>query len=198
MPGLMQRALSAVLVGGFFATSAMAQSAARDGLALFGQLGCAGCHGDAGSGSALAPSIAGARISEAEFLAAVRNARGAMPSYSADVLTDADLAALRAALAAQPAQAIPSGRPEAGAVRFEQVGCYSCHSNQGQGGTQGPRIGPRPIRWERFTWYVRHPTGQMPPYSVAVVTDQDLADIHAFLASRPEPRPLSDLPLLAP
>jgi hypothetical protein len=38
----------------------------------------------------------------------------------------------------------------------------------------------------------------MPPYAEAVLSDQDLADIYAFLESRPVPRPASDIALLAP
>lgn len=177
---------------------AIAQDRAIDGGATFAQSACAGCHGPQGRGTALAPAIAGPSLTEEQFRSAVRTARGAMPAFGADVLSDDTVTALHAYLRSQAATVIPAGRAEAGASRFEQVGCYSCHSNQGQGGTQGPRIGPRPIRWERFAWYVRHPAGQMPPYSAAVLSDQDLADIHEFLATRPEPQPVSDILLLAP
>jgi len=35
--------------------------------------------------------------------------------------------------------------------------------------------------------YVRKPTREMPPYTDKVVSDQELADIYAFLQSRPRP-----------
>ena len=38
----------------------------------------------------------------------------------------------------------------------------------------------------------------MPPYTAAVLSNQDLADIYAFLAARPQPPALSSIPLLAP
>jgi len=158
--------------------------------------GCAGCHGALGRGTALAPPIVGAALSAAQFLAAVRSRRGAMPAYSAEILPDQSLAAMHEYLSAQPAPPRPAGRVEVGERLYEQVGCYSCHSNQGQGGTQGPRVGPDPVRWGRFVWYMRYPSGQMPPYSSAVLSDQDLSDIYAFLEARP--RPVTSIPLLGP
>jgi hypothetical protein len=38
----------------------------------------------------------------------------------------------------------------------------------------------------------------MPPYSTVVVSDQELADIYAFVASRPRPPPIDNISLLAP
>lgn len=187
-------AIGAVVLIGILADPARGQTGAE----VLARAGCTACHGPDGSGTALAPAIAGTSMSLAQFSAAVRTARGTMPSFSAAVLPDDRLAELHAYLAREPGIAHPSGRPETGAERYEQVGCYSCHSNQGQGGTQGPRLAPQPVRWERFAWYVRHPSGQMPPYTETVLSTQDLADIYAFLSSRPSPRPLSDIPLLAP
>jgi mono/diheme cytochrome c family protein len=160
--------------------------------------GCAGCHGAEGRGTVLAPPIVGPELSAAQFLAAVRTARGAMPAYSAEVLPDQMAADLHEYLSAQHAPSAPDGRIDIGARLYEQYGCYSCHSNQGQGGTQGPRIGPDPVRWGRFVWYNRYPSGQMPPYSTMVMSDQDLSDIYAFLEARPAARPASSIPLLEP
>jgi hypothetical protein len=61
-----------------------------------------------------------------------------------------------------------------------------------------PRIGPDPLTQARFTWYIRNPSGGMPPYTDVVISDQDLADIHAFLKTRTQPPALEDIPLLAP
>jgi hypothetical protein len=36
--------------------------------------------------------------------------------------------------------------------------------------------------------YVRKPTGEMPPYTAKVISDQELTDIYAFLQSRPKPQ----------
>ena len=80
---------------------------------------------------------------------------------------------------------------------FERFGCYQCHQHEGQGAAAtGPRLAPRPIPYANFTKYVRQPTGQMPPYTAKVVKDAELADIYAFLESRPEPPAVKDTPLL--
>jgi mono/diheme cytochrome c family protein len=47
-----------------------------------------------------------------------------------------------------------------------------------------------------FVRYIRRPAGQMPPFTVKVLSDKDLDDIYAFLLTIPEPRPLSTIPLL--
>lgn len=79
---------------------------------------------------------------------------------------------------------------------FVKVGCYECHGYQGQGGVAGPRLAPRPIVLAALVAYVRHPTGQMPPYTAKVLSDADLADIHAYLSSIPAPPPPKTIPLL--
>jgi ubiquinol-cytochrome c reductase cytochrome c subunit len=77
---------------------------------------------------------------------------------------------------------------------FSSVGCYECHGRVGQGGSAGPRLAPRPVPLEALVAYVRHPSGAMPPYTAKLVTDAQLADIHAYLASIPPPA--KDIPLL--
>jgi mono/diheme cytochrome c family protein len=118
----------------------------------------------------------------------------------------AALAALSANPAAQtqtakpietPAAA-PAGSAATGKVLYGKIGCYQCHSEQGQGGTQGPRLGPRPIPFQAFLRYVRTPRGEMPPYKAKVMSDRDVADVYAFLQALPPPPPLSSLPLLQP
>ena len=80
---------------------------------------------------------------------------------------------------------------------YVSYGCYQCHGREGQGSAAtGPRIGPRPIPLAVFMTYVRHPAGQMPPYTSKIVTDAELADIHAFLQSLPAPPPAKSIPLL--
>jgi mono/diheme cytochrome c family protein len=86
----------------------------------------------------------------------------------------------------------------AGAGLYNKNGCYECHVNDGQGGPQGPRLGPNPIPLPRFVAYVRNPSGDMPPFTAKVISDDDLSKIYAFLQSRPTPPPVKDIPLLAP
>jgi len=176
----------------------VAQEPRSDGPALLAGAGCTGCHGAAGRGTVAAPPIAGPALALDEFRRAVRTGRGVMPAYPVEVLPEARLAAIYTYTSDQEGIAMPVGRVAAGGRLYEQSGCYSCHSNQGQGGTQGPRIGPGPVRWGKFVWYLRHPTAQMPPYSSSVLPDQELADIYAFLEVRPQPRPVAEIPLLAP
>ena len=128
-----------------------------------------------------------------------------MPAHSPQIVSDTTLTDIYAFVhqrqaGQQPAAqaAAPAGRVDAGAKLYGTVGCYQCHSNEGQGGVQGPRIGPNPIPFARFSAYLRNPTGDMPPYTSAVLSNQDLADIYAFLSARPQPPPLNSIPLLAP
>ena len=121
-----------------------------------------------------------------------------MPAYSPQAVSNRTLAEIHAYLAPATAQRVPMGRVDAGTTLYRSTGCYQCHSNEGQGGAQGPRIGPDPVSFARFAWYLRQPTGSMPPYSAAVISDQDLADIYAYLETRPRPPAVDSIPLLAP
>jgi mono/diheme cytochrome c family protein len=106
--------------------------------------------------------------------------------------------AQNAASQGQKSEAAPAGNAENGKKIFTKDGCYECHGREGQGAAQasGPRIGP-PQRFIRsFINYVRQPTGQMPPFTTEVISDQELADIYAYLQSRPKAIPSKDIPLL--
>jgi ubiquinol-cytochrome c reductase cytochrome c subunit len=96
------------------------------------------------------------------------------------------------------ASAAPAGDSGKGKTLFRKIACYQCHSEQAQGGTQGPRLGPNPIPFRAFSAYLRAPKGEMPPYTEKVMSDQDVADVYAFLRALPPPPPLSTLPLLQP
>ena len=86
---------------------------------------------------------------------------------------------------------------ENGKRLFERDGCFECHGFEGQGGPlTGPRLAPDPIPIEAFTAYVRHPAGNMPPYTSKVVSDQELAEIYAFLRSVPKPPDVKEIPAL--
>jgi len=79
---------------------------------------------------------------------------------------------------------------------FTKDGCYECHGTQGQGTSAGARLAPKPLALAALIAYVRQPKGQMPPYTAKVVSDAELADIRAYLASIPEPTPAKNIPLL--
>ena len=89
----------------------------------------------------------------------------------------------------------PSGNIASGKQLFMKYGCYECHGTEGSGGT-GPSISRPSLSIAAIARYVRHPSGQMPPYTKDVLTDDQLADIYAYLNSIPPPRPASSLPLL--
>jgi ubiquinol-cytochrome c reductase cytochrome c subunit len=97
------------------------------------------------------------------------------------------LSAVLASQAQAPAAA-PGGNADAGKKLYASVGCYQCHGYEAQGSSAtGPRLGPRPLAFAAFSRYVRQPSGQMPPYTAKVVSDADMANIYAFVRSRPEP-----------
>jgi mono/diheme cytochrome c family protein len=101
-------------------------------------------------------------------------------------------------IAAPPqGSAPPKGNAVNGKKVYVAYGCYQCHGYEGQGGG-GTRLGPRPrLPFPAFSRYVRQPTQNMPPYTAKVVTDQELADIYAFLLTVTEPPPVSSIPQLA-
>ncbi len=89
-----------------------------------------------------------------------------------------------------------NGDAAKGKALFAKYGCYECHGTLGQGTTAGARLAPKPPALPAMTAYVRSPMGQMPPYTSKVVSDADLRDIRAYLASIPEPPPAKSIPLL--
>jgi mono/diheme cytochrome c family protein len=98
---------------------------------------------------------------------------------------------------AQPSAAAPSGNADEGKKLFVSYGCYQCHGREAQGSSAtGPRLGPKPIAFTAFNRYVRRPTGQMPPYTVKVVSDADMAHIYAYVQSRTTPPAAQSIPLL--
>ena len=78
---------------------------------------------------------------------------------------------------------------------FVADGCYECHGYVGQGGP-GARLAPNPLPAAQIIAYIRNPTGEMPPYVSKVLSDQDVKDIRAYLATIPRPPKASDLPEL--
>jgi mono/diheme cytochrome c family protein len=81
---------------------------------------------------------------------------------------------------------------------YMRVGCWQCHGTVGQGGTAGPKIAPDPLPYEALAAFVRTTNRAMPPYREAVLPNDELADIYAYLQSIPKPPPLESLPLLRP
>ena len=88
-----------------------------------------------------------------------------------------------------------SGNADNGKRIFLKDGCYECHGTVGQGGV-GPRLTPPAIALPTLTAIVRKGVGGMPPYSAKVLSDAELADIHAYLETIPAPPPAKNIALL--
>ena len=94
------------------------------------------------------------------------------------------------------ARAAPAGNAETGKKLWVvSYGCWQCHGYEGQGGAAGPRLAARNLPFAGFAAYVRRPTNQMPPYTEKVVSNADLAHIHAS-SSRGRRRRAASIPLL--
>jgi len=91
-----------------------------------------------------------------------------------------------------------AGSAEKGKTAFVQHGCWQCHGYLGQGGVTGPKLAPNPMPYEAFSVFVRNSRGPMPPYQKPILSDADLADIHAYLVSLPKPADYKTIPLLNP
>lgn len=78
----------------------------------------------------------------------------------------------------------PAGKAEAGKVFWQGQMCSFCHGSAGDGGW-GPDLAGRALTLAQFTRATRQPWGLMPAYTDTQVSDQSLADLHAFLTSLP-------------
>ena len=85
---------------------------------------------------------------------------------------------------------------EKGKAAYVQHGCWQCHGFQGQGANTGPKLAPDPMPIEAFTAFVRTTDRAMPPYTEKVLSNEELADIHAWLQSVPKPVDYKSIPLL--
>lgn len=100
--------------------------------------------------------------------------------------------------AAKPAPPAPAGSVEHGRKLFAAYHCYACHGFTGETGP-APRLNPPPLDEAAFIAYLRNPatsyrdggfvSAVMPPYAADDVSDQDLADVYAYLASLPSTSP---------
>ena len=112
------------------------------------------------------------------------------------VLALASLTLAAGPACAQQASA-PAGNVDNGKTLYVQVGCYQCHGLAGQGAMMtGPRVSRTEFPFEGFLAQLRHPANQMPPYEAAVLSDQDAADLYAYLRQMPAPPDPKTIPLL--
>jgi ubiquinol-cytochrome c reductase cytochrome c subunit len=85
---------------------------------------------------------------------------------------------------------------EKGKAGFVQHGCWQCHGYQGQGGVTGLKLAPDPIPFETLSNFVRTTNRAMPPYREEILSNEDLADIYAYLQSIPKDPDPKSIPLL--
>lgn len=95
----------------------------------------------------------------------------------------------------------PAGDAANGAKVYVAVGCFTCHGRSGQGGNFNyvtPVLAK--IQWpvEALRAFLRIGVNDMPAYAKEVLSDQQVADVHAFLRSLPGPRPTAEIPQLNP
>ena len=95
---------------------------------------------------------------------------------------------------ALPAAAQGSG--EKGKAAYVKHGCWQCHGFDGAGSISGSRLSHTPMPLEAFSVFVRNTNGSMPPYQKAILSEEDLADIHAYLRSLPKSPDADRIPLL--
>ena len=107
------------------------------------------------------------------------------------------LAALASGAAGGAASAASAEKGKAAYMRY---GCWQCHGTEGQGSaitSQGKVLAPDPLPYDTFSAFVRTTNRAMPPYSEAVLPNDDLMDIHAYLASIPKGKDPKSIPLLS-
>lgn len=96
--------------------------------------------------------------------------------------------------------AAPAGDAAKGKRMFLAEGCFTCHGRSGQGGAYN---GPAPILahtmlpFDGFKGQIRNPSNDMPAFSDAVLSDQDIADIYAFVQTLPGAGSAKDHPILS-
>jgi mono/diheme cytochrome c family protein len=96
-----------------------------------------------------------------------------------------------------PAAAAPAGNVAHGKKLMLDYGCADCHGTSGEGGgNAGPKLTPSPLPFNLFAHQLRAPRARMPVYTPKTTSDQDVADLYAYIRSIPKPLDAKDIPLL--
>jgi len=96
------------------------------------------------------------------------------------------------------ANAFPAGDAVSGKRIYSSHGCYQCHGTEGQGSAiTGPKLAPDPLPYEALSAFIRTSDRNMPPFREAILPNQDLEDIYAYLKSIPPVKDWKTIPLLA-
>jgi mono/diheme cytochrome c family protein len=96
----------------------------------------------------------------------------------------------------------PPGDPKLGRALWMRDGCYECHGTVAQGGGAraggvGPMLAPKPPPFSAVLSQLRRPADLMPAYSTAILSDQDAANIYAYLQSIGPGKSAAAIPLLS-
>ena len=97
------------------------------------------------------------------------------------------------------AQSAPPGDAENGKRVYLADGCFTCHGRSGQGGAfngPAPSLAKTEMPFDGFKAQLREPANDMPAYSTAVLSDQEIADMYAFVQSLPAARSAKDISIL--
>lgn len=82
---------------------------------------------------------------------------------------------------------------------YAKLRCFTCHGRAGQGGAYNypaPALAALELPVEAFQAFLREPPNDMPAFAPSVMSDQDAADMWAFLRTLPGRKPVKDFPLL--
>jgi mono/diheme cytochrome c family protein len=91
---------------------------------------------------------------------------------------------------------LPAGDVKRGETYYAKYGCWECHGYTGQTGN-GARLATMALNANGFVNYIRSPrTNQMPLYSAKVISDQDGADLFAYIKTFKKPPEAKDIQLL--
>ena len=87
---------------------------------------------------------------------------------------------------------------ERGRQLYMDNGCFSCHGTVGQGGERsaGPKLAPDTFPFEAFRALVRTPRGGMPRMDLKHISEEQLRDMHGYLASIAKGPAAKDIPML--
>jgi mono/diheme cytochrome c family protein len=87
------------------------------------------------------------------------------------------------------------GNAQNGKALYVKYSCYACHGYDGHGGA-GARLVPMRMNLPGFSTYIKNPR-QMPPYTSKVLSDEQAADLWAYIKSMPESPAAGSIPLLS-
>ena len=77
---------------------------------------------------------------------------------------------------------VPAGDAAAGKTAFASLPCVGCHGSNAEGNV-GPKLAGFSEGWDVFQSTVRNGKEEMPKFGTDVVSDQQLADVYAWLIS---------------